>query len=73
MQNLHVIGVFVDAIVDHNRTVQELSNPRSSRYRRADVRKGPQQIDVIQDRITEAFGIAGKANPRIGQDVLKLR
>ena len=63
----------MDAIVDHNRAMEELSNPRPSRYRRADVREGLQQIDVIEDRITEPFGIAGEVSPRVGQDVLKLR
>jgi hypothetical protein len=42
-------------------------------HRPADVRESPQQLDVIQDGVSEPFGGGRKIGPGIGQNFLKIR
>jgi hypothetical protein len=43
-----------------------------ARYRCTNIREAFQEIEVIQYCIAESFSVAGKVDPRIGQDLLKL-
>ena len=55
VKNLDEIGVHADAIIDEDGCVYQFANTGTIWHFTTDVWEPPQQIDVIQDRIAEAF------------------
>jgi hypothetical protein len=73
VKNLDEIGVHADTIVDEDGGVYQLADTGASWDVTTDVWEPPQQIDVIQDRIAEAFRSGREVSPRIVEDFLKIR
>jgi hypothetical protein len=72
MQNLNEITAFVDAVVDQDGCVHELTNAGAAGNRAADVGKVLQKIHVIQKSVAETFRGGGKVGPGIFEDVLQV-
>ncbi len=56
MKNFHKVLVLVDLVVDQNRAVRKLPHTRPLANSHADARESSQQVHVVKQRITKAFG-----------------
>jgi len=73
VQDLHEIRRFVNTVVNQYRRVNQLANTATSSHWGSNVGKALQQIDVIQDCVTESLRILGKGSPGVREDFLKIR
>jgi hypothetical protein len=56
MKDLNDVKPFIDSIIDEDGSVHEYTDMTPPVHRAADVREALQQIDVVQDSLTESFG-----------------
>jgi hypothetical protein len=73
VQDLHEIWRFMDSVINQYRRVNQLADAGASIHWGSNVWKAFQQIDVIQDCITESLRILGKPRQGVGEDFLKIR
>ena len=59
LENLHGFPVFMDAIVNPNRRVQDFANPGPPVHGRAHVRERSLEIRMIQNRTPKRAAAAG--------------
>ena len=63
MQDLNIIRMFMNAIIDQDWCVDQLTDARSPFNQTSDIRKSLQQIDMIQDSVSESLGCGRKIHP----------
>ena len=72
MQNFHDVRALLDAIVDTNWRMHQLTYARSASNRAPDVGEPLQKIYVIQKGISESLRGLGKVGPGILEDALEI-
>ena len=73
VEHLHHVAVLVDAVVDHDRGVDQLPDARPAEDRTADVREAAQQLKMIEDCAAEPFGGLREGGPGVFDDLLEIR
>ncbi len=73
VQNLHVIGRFVDAVINQYWRVDQLADTGATRHCWPKVWKALQELDAIQDRVAKPPSVSGMRGPGIGENFFKIR
>ena len=72
VKNLDDIGAFLNPVVNEDWRMNQLANAGSTCHGAADIRKGPQQADMVQKGIAEPFSGGRKVDPGIFEDALEI-
>jgi hypothetical protein len=72
MQNLYDVGAFLDAVVDQDWCMHELTDARTASHRTADVRKVSQETDVVENSVAEPLRGRREVDPGVIEDVLEI-
>lgn len=73
MQNLNDVGTLANAVVDYDRSVDQLSDAWASLHRTAHVLKTLQDVHMIQNCTAKSLGVCGKFRPGVRQDFFEIR
>lgn len=68
VENLYVVRILMNTIEHDEGRVDDLPHAGASADNRSDVWKRPQQLDVIEDFISQALGRAGEMLPGVFND-----
>jgi hypothetical protein len=68
-ENLDIVGVLVDAIKHNKGRVNDLANASTAWNEGANIREPSQELNVIEDLVSKAFGDARKTSPRVFDDL----
>jgi len=72
MQNLYDVGAFLDAIVDRDWRMHELTNAGTPGDRTANIGEVPQKSDMFENGGAEPLRSRRKVVPGVFEDVLKI-
>lgn len=65
VEDLNHVRVFADPIVDQDRRMHQLANPGLPGDWTSQVGKAPQQSNMVEQGVAEAFGSRGEFCPRV--------
>jgi len=63
----------MDPVINQYRRVNQLADTGAPSHGSSDVRKALQQVNVIQNGVTESLRIIWKLRPRVREDFPKVR
>ena len=69
VENLNHVRAFPHTIVDQNRCVDELADSGPPGDWTSQVGKAPQQSNMVEQSVTEAFGCRGEFYPGVFDDL----
>ena len=72
MQNLYQVGAFLDAIVDQDWRMHELTDAGTPGHWTADVGEVLQKANVVENGVAKSFGGSRKVGPRVFEDGLEI-